>query len=82
MLRVSMLRSFRGTIDVHGIRTFRPETDDESECQFDNSVAEFWAVLSDSELPRIRIALAYGDRQLATRLIAEGAAAMGSILPR
>ena len=74
-----MLQSFRGTIDAHGIRTLRPERDEEFGRQLDHSVAEFWAVLNHSELPQIRLAFACGDRQLATRLISECAKSMGSI---
>ena len=81
MIRGIMLESFRGTIDAQGIRSLRPEGDEEFAYQMDKSAVHFWAVLSQQELPRICDALASGDRQLATKLVFEAATSMGSIIP-
>ena len=76
-----MLQSLRGTLDAYGIRTLRLENDEEVVCQCTRRVAEFWAVVSMDDLQDIRLALALGDRRLATHLLVESATSIGSIVP-
>ncbi len=76
-----MLQSFRGTIDVGGIRSLHLETDALVRPQTGKSVAEFWAVLDAKELPVIREAVRAGHRRTALSLICERSAFIGSILP-
>ncbi|MEZ6103887.1 MAG: hypothetical protein R3E01_33490 [Pirellulaceae bacterium] len=77
-----MLQSFRGTVDVGGIRSLYLEADVPARPQLGSSlVAEFWAVLDAKELPVIREAVRVGDRRTALSLICERSAFIGSILP-
>ena len=76
-----MLQSFRGTVDVGGIRSLYLEVDVPARPQLGSSVAEFWAVLDAKELPVIREAVRVGDRRTALSLICERSAFIGSILP-
>ena len=76
-----MLQSFRGTIDRGGIRSLRPERDDDFLRRADRSTVEFWAILHREELPLIRSVLASGDRIRATKMICERAISLGSVLP-
>ena len=76
-----MLQSFRGTFDSVGIRTLRFETDDERSGTLGSGLVEFWAVVDAEYVRQIRLALALGDRIGATRLLADTAASIGSILP-
>ena len=76
-----MLQSFRGTVDVGGIRSLHLETDVPVRSQLGQIVAEFWAVIDAKELPVIREAVRAGDRRTALSLICERSAYIGSILP-
>ncbi len=76
-----MLQSFRGTIDVNGIRSLRLERDDDVMCPAESAVAEFWVVLNHAELPTIRATIQAGDRIRAMSLLCERAVSLGSILP-
>jgi hypothetical protein len=77
-----MLQSFRGTVDMGGIRSFQLETDESIRPQTGSTVGEFWAVLDATELPIIRDAVRAGDRRAALSLICERSAFIGSIIPR
>lgn len=76
-----MLQSFRGTVDIGGIRSLHLETEVPVRPQLSKSVAEFWAVLDAKELPVIREAVRAGDRRTALSLICERSVSIGSILP-
>lgn len=81
VVREEMLQSFRGTVDVGGIRSLHLETDVPVRSQRANTVAEFWVVLDAKEIPVIREAVRAGDRRTALSLICERSAFIGSILP-
>lgn len=74
-----MLQSFRGTIDTHGIRTLRLESDDDFLRQRCRSTAEFWVVLHHTDLPAIRAILASGDRARALQRVCERAVSLGIV---
>ena len=76
-----MLQSFRGTVDVGGIRSLYVETESPVRPRVATSVGEFWAVLDAKELPVIREAVRAGDRRTALSLLCERSAFIGSILP-
>lgn len=75
-----MLQSFRGTINRCGIQSLRLERDDDAIRGERPNQAEFWAILSDDELPTIRATIESGDRLLAWRLICERAVWLGGIV--
>lgn len=77
-----MLQSFRGTFDRDGILSLRPETEDSVIIHSSPNLAEFWAVLDQSDLPPISAAVRAGDRRAALSLICERSAFIGSLLPR
>ena len=68
-------------MDRGGIRTFRPECDEDFARRPDRSTAEFWVILNREELPLISAALASGDRLRATKMVCERAVYLGSVLP-
>lgn len=76
-----MLQSFRGTIDVGGIRSLHVETDNPT-CSVNRcNTAEFWAVIDRKEIPVIRAAVQAGERRTALSLICERSVSIGPILP-
>ena len=75
-----MLQSFRGTVDVGGIRSLELETEEAIRPRLGSSVGEFWAVLDATELPIIRAAVRAGDRRAALSLICERSTFIGSII--
>ena len=76
-----MLQSFRGTVDRVGILSLRPETEESTLVHSSPNLAEFWAVLDQSDVPVIRAAVHAGDRRTALSLICERSVSIGSILP-
>ena len=74
-----MLQSFRGTIDTHGIRTLRLESDEDFSRQQHYPINEFWVVLNHTDLPAIRAILASGDRARALRRVCEQAVSLGLV---
>ena len=76
-----MLQSFRGTFDRIGILSLQPETAESICMHASHNLAEFWAVLDQSELPPITAAVRAGDRRTALSLICERSVSIGSIVP-
>lgn len=77
-----MLQSFRGTIDRVGILSFRPETEESTLIHSSHHLAEFWAVLDQSDVPLIRDAVRAGDRRAAFSLICERSVSIGPVVSR
>ena len=76
-----MLQSFRGTIDRVGILSLRLEPEESVHFQVSDNLAEFWAVLDQSDVPLIHAAVRAGDRRTALSLICERSVSIGSIVP-
>jgi len=76
----SMIQSFTGTFDAHGVRSLRIEADDTPRGLPSDASTHFWAVLDSRDVPLIHRAIVAGDRKRALKLISDHSLSMGTIL--
>lgn len=76
-----MLRSFTGTFDAGGIRSFQLELDCALDLETPAAVVRFWAVLDLGDARLVQKAISAGDRTRALQLISDHSLSIGTILP-